>query len=175
LSALGAILAGGKSSRFGSDKALAVHDGRPLIEHVASALSVQCDALVVVGRTQDGYQCISDRPAPNMGPLAGLASALAHAADIGFDHVLTVGVDTLGIPADLHAKLEPAPAYVVNQPVIGLWPVAALALLDEILKSDERHSMLHFIDRLGARGVALESPPANINTPADLENLGQKI
>jgi molybdenum cofactor guanylyltransferase len=172
MSVLGAILAGGKSSRFGSDKALAVLNGKPLIAHVASALSAQCDAIIVVGRAEEGYHCIKDRPAANMGPLAGLAGALAYATDAGFEHVLSVGVDTLGIPADLCAALEPAPAYVVNQPIIGLWQVAALTLLDDILASDERHSMLHFIDRLGARGVALESPPANINTPADLENLG---
>jgi molybdenum cofactor guanylyltransferase len=174
MSVLGVILAGGKSSRFGSDKALAVLGGRPLIEHVASSLSAQCNALIVVGRAQEGYQCINDRPAPNMGPLAGLAGALAYAAKAGFEHVLSVGVDTLGIPTDLHAKLEPAPAYVINQPVIGYWPVTALSLVDEILASDERHSMLHFIERLGARGVVLHPSLANINTPADLENLGYK-
>ncbi len=172
---LGAILAGGKATRFGSDKALAVLDGRTLIAHVASSLAVQCDAVIVVGRTQDGYRCIEDRPAPDMGPLAGLAGALAFAAAGGFRNVLSVGVDAPGIPDSLRVALEPAPAYVVNQPVIGYWPVAALGLLDEILAGTEQHSMLHFIERLGARGVALNSPPANINTPADLENLGQKI
>jgi molybdenum cofactor guanylyltransferase len=171
MSVLGVILAGGHSTRFGSDKALAMLDGRPLIDHVASSLAKQCDALIVAGRTQEGYICVDDRPAPNMGPLAGLAGALAYASSAGLTYVLSVGVDAPGIPSDLRTMLEPAPAYVVNQPVIGYWPVTALSLLDEILKSDERHSMLHFIERLGARGVALESPPANINTPADLENL----
>ena len=173
MSVLGAILAGGRSSRFGSDKALAVLDGQPLIEIVASSLSAQCDALVIVGRQHTGYHCISDRPGPDMGPLAGLAGALAYAADAGFDQVLSLGADTLGIPTELRATLEPAPAYVVNQPIIGLWPVAALALLDAILASDERHSMRHFVERLGARGIAFERPPSNINTPADLEKLGR--
>ncbi len=175
MSVLGAILAGGKSSRFGSDKALALLNGRPLIDHVASSLSTQCDAMVVVGRGLEGHKCIEDRPAPDMGPLAGLAGALAYAADAGFEYVLSVGVDTLRLPADLRTKLEPAPAYVVNQPVIGLWTVSALALLDRILKSNERHSMLHFIELLGARGVSFDNPPANINTPADLEDLGKQI
>jgi molybdenum cofactor guanylyltransferase len=167
-------LAGGQATRFGSDKALAMFDGRPLIEHVASSLTAQCDALIVVGRTQDGYHCVDDRPAPDMGPLAGLAGALAYASAKGFSHVLSVGVDAPGIPTDLCAALEPGPAYVVNQPVIGYWPVTALGLIDDILASNERHSMLHFIERLGARGVTLESPPANINTQADLENLGHQ-
>jgi molybdopterin-guanine dinucleotide biosynthesis protein A len=174
MSVLGAILAGGKATRFGSDKALAVLDGRPLIEHVASSLAKQCDAVVVIGRMQDGYKCVDDRPSAEMGPLAGLAGALAYASSKGFSHVVSVGVDAPGIPNDLRAMLEPAPAYVVNQPVIGYWPVTALSLLDQILASDERHSMLHFIERLGARSVALENSPANINTPADLENLGHQ-
>lgn len=175
MSVLGAILAGGKSSRFGSDKALAMLNGRPLIDHVASSLSTQCDAIAVIGRELEGHGCVEDRPGPDMGPLAGLAGALAYATDSGFEYVLSVGVDTLRIPADLRTKLEPAPAYVVKQPVIGLWPVGALTLLDRILKSDERHSMLHFIELLGARGVSFENPPANINTPADLEDLENQI
>jgi molybdenum cofactor guanylyltransferase len=171
---LGAILAGGKATRFGSDKAVAVLAGRPLIEHVASALMAQCDELIVVGRTQNGYHCVDDRPSPDMGPLAGLAGALAYASNSGFTHVLSVGVDAPGISGDLRAMLGAAPAYVVNQPVIGYWPVGALALLDDILASNERHSMRHFTERLGARGVTLENPPVNINTTADLEDLVHK-
>jgi molybdopterin-guanine dinucleotide biosynthesis protein A len=110
-----------------------------------------------------------------MGPLAGLAGALAYAAANGFSHILSNGVDAPDIPIALHAMLEPAPAYVVNHPVIGFWPVSALGLLDEILASEVRHSMRYFIDRIGARGVMLKNPPANINTQADLENLGRKI
>ena len=46
---LGLILAGGQSSRFGSDKAAALHQGRPLINHVADALRPHVDALAVAG------------------------------------------------------------------------------------------------------------------------------
>lgn len=170
---VGAILAGGKSTRFGSDKAMADVDGRPMIAHVADAIAAQCDIVIVVGRELDGHICIEDRPAPDMGPLAGLAGALAYAADNGFDAVLSVGVDAIGLPHDLRIKLEPGPAYLVNQPVIGLWPVSTLATLDAILASDERHSMLHCIERVRARAIVFDNPPANINTRTDLEKLGQ--
>ena len=46
---LGAIMAGGAASRFGSDKALALFEGRPLIDHVAQALADQAAAVIVVG------------------------------------------------------------------------------------------------------------------------------
>ncbi|MFM9978832.1 MAG: NTP transferase domain-containing protein, partial [Sphingomonadaceae bacterium] len=43
---LGAIIAGGQSSRFGADKAQAMLDGRALLEHVADRLDAQCDAVI---------------------------------------------------------------------------------------------------------------------------------
>ncbi|MBK7285215.1 MAG: NTP transferase domain-containing protein [Sphingomonadales bacterium] len=44
---LGAIIAGGKSRRFGSDKTVAELRGKPLIQHVIDGLSPQCDDLVI--------------------------------------------------------------------------------------------------------------------------------
>lgn len=173
MSVLGAILAGGKSERFGSDKALATYRGKPLIDHVIAALASQVETIISVGRDIAGIVKVSDRPAPGMGPLAGVAGALAYAQVNGFESVVTVGVDYVGLPADLVSCLQPAPSYIANQPVIGIWPVSALQKLDAILASEERHSMLYFIEQIGARAVTLENPPANINTAADLERLEQ--
>ena len=103
---LGAVLAGGRSSRFGSDKALAMLDGRSLLDHAVAALRPHCDAVIVVGRGE-----IADWPRADMGPLGGIAGALIHAADQGFDQVLTASVDCVRLPADLRALLEPAPAF----------------------------------------------------------------
>ena len=44
---LGAIIAGGKATRFGSDKAAASLNGTALIEHVADGLRDQVDKLIV--------------------------------------------------------------------------------------------------------------------------------
>jgi molybdopterin-guanine dinucleotide biosynthesis protein A len=78
---LGAVLAGGQSSRFGSDKALAELDGRTLLARAVEALQAQCDAVVVVGREDAPVPTLPDRPRPGMGPLGGIAAALHHAAD----------------------------------------------------------------------------------------------
>ena len=45
------VLAGGKSSRFGSDKASALLRGRPLLQWVVSALGDVCQRIVVVRAT----------------------------------------------------------------------------------------------------------------------------
>jgi molybdopterin-guanine dinucleotide biosynthesis protein A len=168
---LGAVLAGGRSSRFGSDKALALYRGRALIAHAAEALAAQCDAVVIVGRDHRGLTCIPDWPAPGRGPLGGVAGALRHALANGFEQVLTCGVDNIGLPSDLPRQLTPAPAFVTSQPVLGLWPATAAGALEELMAEGGSHSMRAFAERIGARGVKLAREPANVNTSEDLARL----
>lgn len=168
---LGAVLSGGKARRFGSDKAEAMLHGRALIEHAIEALRPHCDALVIVGRRSPLGPSVEDWPGPDMGPLGGLGGALHHALRRGFDQVLTSPVDCVRLPADLRALLEPAPACLADQPVIGLWPARAAGALEELLFSDARHSVYGFAERIGARMVKPAVPPANVNTPDDLDRL----
>lgn len=167
MTVLGAVLAGGRSSRFGADKALATLDGERLIDLARAALASQCDEVVVVGRA-DG---IPDWPAPDLGPLGGIAAALRHGQAAGHHLVLTCGVDSVGLPDDLVRHLSLAPAYVTGQPVIGLWPIEALSRLTERLAGPGSHSMRAFADDIGARPVRLDLAPANINTREDLDRL----
>lgn len=165
---LGCVLAGGQSRRFGSDKALAELGGHTLLAQAVDLLSGWCEHVVVVGRETAPAPTLPDWPRPGMGPLAGIAAALHYARDEGYAAVLACGVDSLGLPEDLLARLSPAPAYVEGQPVIGLWPANAAHAIEAILEGDGRHSMLAFAEAIGARAVKLPSDPANINTPADL-------
>jgi molybdopterin-guanine dinucleotide biosynthesis protein A len=163
---LGAVLAGGRSSRFGSDKALAMLDGRSLLDHALAALRPHCDAVIVVGRGE-----IADWPRPNMGPLGGIAGALIHAADQGFDRLLTAPVDCVRLPDDLRALLEPAPAFLETQPVIGLWPVTALDELRAMLENEDDLAVRAYARRIGARPVSSDFVPPNVNGTADLDRL----
>lgn len=165
---LGAVLAGGQSTRFGSDKALAELGGRTLIARAVDALSGLAEHVVVVGRETAPAPTLPDWPRPGMGPLAGIAAALHHARDKGYEAVLTCGVDSAGLPDDLLEQLSPAPAYVADQPVIGLWPAIAAEAVEVILAGQGRHSMRALAEAVGARAVKLAAEPANINTAADL-------
>jgi molybdopterin-guanine dinucleotide biosynthesis protein A len=75
------ILAGGSSSRFGSDKALAELDGTPLIVRVARGLAPVVGPATVVAATPDAYLNLGLRTIgdidPGRGPMGGLATALA--------------------------------------------------------------------------------------------------
>lgn len=165
---LGAILAGGASRRFGRDKALAPIDGRPMLAHVAERLGVQCDALVVIGRDWPKLERVDDLPAPGLGPLGGLAGALAYAERNGFDAVLTSGCDLPRLPADLRDRLGKPNALVRGQPTIGLWKAGLATKLTDYLEIATDRSVRAWALTVDARWVAIEEAIPNINTPADL-------
>lgn len=163
---LGAVLAGGRSLRFGSDKALAMLRGKPLMDNVIEALRPQVDAFVICGRQHGGHPCLADQPGPGLGPLGGLCAALHHAAGSGFERVLSVGCDMPDLPADLIARLAGAPAVADGQWLVGLWPAALATRLDAHLAAGNR-SLRGWADAVGAPRVPLP-PLANINRIEDL-------
>jgi molybdopterin-guanine dinucleotide biosynthesis protein A len=171
---LGVVLAGGQSTRFGSDKALAELGGRTLLARAYDALTGFCEFVAIAGRDKGPGHVIPDWPHAGMGPLAGIAAALHLAQDENYEAVLSCGVDSVNLPENLLELLSPAPAYLEDQPVVGLWPVGACATLERILESDGRHSMLAFAEAVGARAVKTQSQSANINTPADLAAMEQR-
>jgi molybdenum cofactor guanylyltransferase len=165
---LGAILAGGASSRFGSDKASAIVGDTALLDHVAQSLRPQVDHLVVAGRDWPGLTQVNDLPCAGLGPLGGLAGALGYANEQGFDAVLTCGCDVLGLPHDLVARLAPAPAIIDDLPILGLWPVELLNPLLSWLEVRSNRSVFRFANHIEAsRRPALRL--SNINHPQDLE------
>ena len=164
---LGAILAGGRSTRFGSDKAIASIEGKPLLAHVAEALAPQVETLVVCGRDWPGLTGIPDFPRADLGPLGGLAAALVHAAEHGFSHVLSAGCDVLPVPPDLVARLTPAPAVLAEQRLFGLWPSSLAAQLARHLEGGDR-SLRGWIAASAARTIVTGLAFHNINQVTDL-------
>jgi len=121
---LGAVLAGGRSLRFGSDKALAMVEGRSLIEHAIHILGRQTEGLAVCGREVRGVLSLADEPVAGLGPLGGLNAALRHARRQAFDAVLCVPVDVFPLPPTLREKLQGhRPKILATQYSVGFWPV----------------------------------------------------
>jgi molybdopterin-guanine dinucleotide biosynthesis protein A len=83
----GAVLCGGASRRMGRDKALIALEGRALAVRVAEAVAAAgASRVVAVGGDLDGLRAaglaaVPDRDGPGAGPLAGILTALAAAAD----------------------------------------------------------------------------------------------
>lgn len=91
------VLAGGRSSRYGSDKATAQVAGRPLLRHVLDAASPLVDEVLVVGPWAPAGYRRTIEPTRFEGPLAGLAWGLEQ---IPVNHALVLGCD--------HPALVPA-------------------------------------------------------------------
>lgn len=165
---LGAVLAGGRSSRFGSDKAAAMWGGQALADHAAAALARRVDAVIRVG----GGGGVPDLPQRGRGPLGGIAGALDHAARHGFDSVLTIGCDMPRLPHGLvEALLRRAPAFCADAPVLGHWPASLAGALVARLNGGDTGSVRRWAETIGAVPVPSPQPLANINTPADLASL----
>jgi molybdopterin-guanine dinucleotide biosynthesis protein A len=166
---LGAVIAGGRSRRFGSDKAVALLEGRSLIDHAIAALLPVTDEVIVCGRDWPGLPTLPDRPAPDLGPLGGINAALADAQARGFSAVLTIGCDMPGVPAQLLVDLIAAcPAHAAEAPILGCWPSSLAPSLDRHLTEGGDRSIRRWARIVGAATVDSGVPLANINTPADL-------
>ncbi|HEY0624560.1 molybdenum cofactor guanylyltransferase [Sphingomonas sp.] len=161
---LGAVLAGGASRRFGSDKALVPFDGAPMLDHVVQTLTPQVAELVICGRGWPGLRTLPDASPERIGPLAGLESALRYAATNGYDAVLTTPVDVVPLPHDLLTRLAgPRAAVFEDQWLIGYWPVALHATLARFLDSGNRRWQA-WMDETGAIRVPEPHPLHNLNT-----------
>jgi molybdopterin-guanine dinucleotide biosynthesis protein A len=184
----GAIIAGGRSSRFGAEKAVATLAGRTLLEHAADKLRAVADRIAVNApadsaaaalATRLGLPVVSDAPDDPEGPLAGIKSALAWAASEGATFLATAPCDTPLLPRELYPRLHKeiagaavAIAETADGPhaLCGLWRVSALPELVAIL-AEGRHPPVR--DALAALGVIRArfddaAAFANVNTPDDL-------
>lgn len=179
------ILAGGRSSRFGSDKARALMRGRPLIVGVAESLApVTLGSTVVAARDEQyaglGLVTVGDLR-PGLGPLGGLATALA---DLPHRHpgegmLLLVACDLVEPKAawvtELCMLIGDRPAAAFRGPR-GWEPVFALyrrELAQEVERrtySDDR-SLSSLLDAVGAAATAVPVGYRHVTCPGDLASV----
>lgn len=78
----GAILAGGKSQRFGSNKAFARFQGVTLLDRVLGVMGAIFKDLLLVTNTLEEYSSLPvlvlEDEVPDKGPLGGIVTALKH-------------------------------------------------------------------------------------------------
>ena len=175
------ILAGGRSSRFGSDKALVDFSGKPLIAHVVAKLRELGDECIVsIGATRDPEHYRRVLPSGTLviqdnvgfqGPLAGFVTALnkcrssicfVGACDMPFieptivEYLFSEGSQNSGaVPRWRDGRLEPLHAvYDCNAARHAYGQVA-----------DERVlSMISLVDHIpGIRFVNVEQAIAPLN------------
>ena len=128
----GFLLAGGMSTRMGTDKAFLIFDGQTLLDRALIVMQTVCDRVTIVGdpakfAKYEAGSVIADI-FPGCGPLAGIHSSLVHSAA---EFNLMLAVDMPFVTAELLSSLFAAAeknAAVVTVPRVndGLQPLCAV-------------------------------------------------
>ena len=180
------ILAGGRSSRFGRDKAAVQFEGMSLLEHVLGGLPESCVETVLVLREEQadaGYpvdRVVFDDPTLPDGPLRGIVSGLEA---IDREWAWVVACDLPGIvPALLEGLVSARTADALGvipewggriQPLCALYSRAAAPLLRDAAGSGPGsvvaaldHPGFQRFDETRSRKIDPEGRSfININTP----------
>ena len=193
-SVVGLVLAGGRSVRFGGEKAVALLDGRPLLEWAAQRLESVCLDVAINVRTGTeaesvakalGLPTLYDTPGDAAGPLAGVKVGLIWAEEQGARTLAVSPCDAPLLPDDLYVRLleraEGGAAMAATsdgrQPLCALWPVAALPVIREALAGGAHPPTWQVLERLGAHKVLFGPPEAfaNVNTRDDLAAVEARV
>jgi molybdopterin-guanine dinucleotide biosynthesis protein A len=194
----GVILAGGRSSRMGRNKALADIDGESLLSRIKARIAPQVAVLALNADLDwpepSGLTLIPDTTPDKAGPLAGVLAALRDTAanQPRATHVLTVPIDSPFFPMDLAVRLatslDAAEQIAIatsagrDHPVFALWPVAMADDLQSWLLTDQKRRVRDFLVRHAVRRVDFEmietaigplDPFFNINRPENLAEAEQ--
>lgn len=186
----GIILAGGRSTRFGSDKALLDIGGLPVIAHVIETLSRFAHPVFVVTSGErfeavraiaPGCRVIKDIIA-GCGPLGGIHTGLLSAKS---RYSFVVGCDMPFVDAGLAACLISVAAGAdaaapkmggIIHPLQAVYSVSCLPAIEEMLR-EHRLQTIRLFERVCTRFVTEEQVDAldpgrlsffNINTREDL-------
>jgi molybdopterin-guanine dinucleotide biosynthesis protein A len=185
----GVVLAGGLSTRMGSDKALVELDGVPLWRRQYNLLAQAgvADRMLSVRAEQKWPPLDVTRvvdATPDLGPLAGIAAALAKTR---YTHLLVLAVDMPRVPLAWFARLRERCAERIGvvgaradgsfEPLAAIYPQAMLSMVRAAI-SDRELSLQKLIARGAEEGfLRVQEIPENEapwfenwNDPADISD-----
>jgi len=194
----GIILAGGMSSRMGSNKALLPLNGSIVLEKVAAALTPAVSRVIVAaGPNVDAYQafgytCVEDRY-PGKGPLAGLHAAL-EASETEWNLVCACDLPLIQpsffAAMQWLAESDRRPSAMVPRlegrvhPLVGMYHRDVLPSLEQCLTED-RLRVTRWLEEIGGRFIEAEdleragiqdaaAQLSNMNTMQEYQDLVDK-
>ncbi len=173
-----AVLAGGKSSRMGRNKALLELNGMTLIGHVTRIAARVTENVLVITNTPQDYAFLKlpmfTDEVKNIGPLGGIYTALLHSSH---PHCLVLACDLPFLSEKLVRTLaETAGAADIvtvdagsgPEPLCSVYSSACLPAIREQIDSGD-YKIMRLLQKVRAHvlPVAGEHELENINTPED--------
>jgi molybdenum cofactor guanylyltransferase len=189
-SRMGFLLAGGKSSRMGSDKAFLDFGGQTLLDRALTVMGAVCDRVAIVGDPARFAKCESPKCEsvvadifPGCGPLGGIHAALVHSsAPLNLMLAVDMPFVSAELLAFLFAAAENTDATVtVPRTSHGLQPLCAVyrrdfcTIAEQALRAGKYKIDAAFVDvtvrlieesELAVAGFS-EQTFFNVNTPQD--------
>lgn len=174
------ILAGGKSSRMGSDKGLITYQGKPLISHLIDRFSSENRKITIVSKNPDytKFNCpvIADIH-PELGPLGGIYTVLK---DSQKEYSLILSCDTPHVSSKLiqalYDQLDNQEVVIPKfkdqlHPIMGFYHVSCLPTIEKAILNKDlsvqgtiRNLVVSILDCDNMDPINFK----NINSPKDL-------
>ena len=193
---LGAVLAGGKSQRFGEDKSQVMLEGKLLIDYILSEISSEFREILVVSNNKIDFKnsekiSIIEDFKKGLGPLGGVLSAMKWVKENNknYEWVSTFPVDTPFFKKEILQKfykeieIEKSKLFFIKSNmtrhnIFGLWSIDLLDKLEEDLNKGDRKVEL-WANSVGVKVIDMDfkniDPFFNINTKQDLEKAKEKL
>lgn len=175
------ILAGGQSTRMGTDKAVIRFEGQRLIDILIGRFAGKADHILLSAKQdyETGLEIICDDPDAPGGPVGAIFSVAARlqAMQTGMAAFVTVPVDAPFAPPDLIERLSASGVCAVAQdderihPTFGYWRCDVVNAVRGTHDPGERAPSLQWLARqCGAESVSWPDERCfiNLNRPADL-------
>lgn len=187
----GLVLAGGRSRRMGSDKALLKQGGESQLQRAVSLLEQHVDKVFVSTRAdQSGdaerarFEQIVDRY-DDMGPIAGILSAMDDNSDVSWlvmaCDLPNVDDNTIAYLVEQHSASHPMTAYRSShdnlpEPLCAIYRPESRAIIDSFVADGlvcPRKMLINSPTQL----LTQPNPAAlhNINAPEDLAGTGVEL
>lgn len=187
----GIVLAGGLSARMGRDKASLEIEGVSLLQRTAERLASVVDSVLIVARSDQQvpvldlpvpHRVVSDRY-PDTGPLGGIATGM-HASDARVFAVTACDMPLLdpGVIRQLLGALDAADAAVPvgpdgrEEPLCAVYRRECLPAIERCLSAGSYRVTSFYSERRVVR-VRIDDALtfSNVNTPDDLERIGELL
>lgn len=184
----GIILAGGKSSRMGTDKGFLKLNNRLFIKHIINAIKPLVSEIIIVSDNKDydvfGLKRVED-DIKNAGPLSGVHSGLK-TSKTQYNLVLSCDIPLIttkilkkllnGI--DKHTDIIQIVSQGKSMPLIALYKKQCETVFFQLLHKNERR-MYYAINQCNLKTIVLQPEEEiytrNINTPEDFKKIESLI
>ena len=184
----GIILAGGKSSRMGTDKGFLEYNGKRFTQHAIDALTPHVNTIIIVSDNPD-YDVFKLKRIPdlikNSGPLAGLYSGLS-ASQTDYNIVLSCDIPLVNsniieaLAKHINNDIEVIQIQSKNKtmPLIAAYKTSCKNKCLDLLNNDERRlrvAIQQFTSKTIVLDESLENFTTNINTPSELKHIKNAV